>query len=62
MHMTTQQTFTADLARMNTKFEALGAVQAYDDGFMAIDPTKAPAALLSAYQGLVSYGYANGLL
>ncbi len=60
--MTQQQVFDADLDRMNARFEALGAIVTFDDGFQGIDPTKAPAALVSAYSGLLQYGYANGLI
>lgn len=64
--MTQQEVFTADLNRMNAKFQALGAVISGTDPdgtvWQAIDPSKAPAVLTSAYSGLISYGYANGLI
>jgi hypothetical protein len=51
-----------DLARLNAEFHRLGAVVTYDDGFVGIDPDKAPADLLRLYAAITSYGYANGLL
>lgn len=54
--------FLADLERMNTALRAMGALLEEDGEVVGIDPTVAPPALLSAYSGLVSYGYANGLL
>ncbi len=56
------KTFAADLDKLSARLEALGAVVTLDDGFSYLDESKAPGALLSAYRGLVSYGYANGLL
>jgi hypothetical protein len=61
-NMTTAQVFNADLTKMNAAFEALDALVTYEDGFVAIDETKAPAHMLSAYRLLISYGYANGLI
>lgn len=58
----TQAVFDADLDRMNAKIEEFGAVITFDDGFQGIDETKVPAGLLSAYSGLLSYGYANSLI
>ena len=54
--------FANDLARFNVMLNDLDAVVTFPDGFVGIDPTKAPAELLEAYCHLVSYGYANGLL
>jgi hypothetical protein len=60
--MTGQEVFDADLARMNAALEKLEAIITCNDGWRGIDPLKVPAHLLSAYQNLLSYGYANGLL
>ena len=56
------QTITADLAKMNARLEALGALVIDGDEVVGIDTSKAPASLLGAYSRLVSYGYANGLI
>lgn len=60
--MNTAEVFAADLAKMNARLIKMGALVTYEDGFQGFDPSKAPAALLDAYQGLVSFGYANGLI
>ncbi len=54
--------FDADLGRMNARLEALGAIVTYEDGWQGLDASKVPAPLLSAYSGLIQFGYANGLL
>ena len=54
--------FYADLAKLNAALRALDAIVVQEDGTRWIDPTKAPQGLLNAYAGLVSYGYANGLI
>lgn len=56
------KTFAADLNKISARLESLGAVVVMDDGFTYLDESKAPAALLSTYKSLVSYGYANGLI
>ena len=38
------------------------AIRTEPDGFRWIDRAKVPAAMLSAFQRLVEYGYANGLM
>jgi hypothetical protein len=58
--MNTADAFAADLAKMNARLIAMGALVTYSDGFQGFDPSKAPAQLLSTYQDLVSCGYANG--
>jgi len=59
--------FNRDLAKMNAKLIELDALVTYpateyDVEFTGIDASKAPASLLSAYKGLLCYGYANGLI
>ena len=56
----TRAAFAADVARINAAFEKAGALVAFEDGFVGIDESKAPAALVSAYKGLTQMGYANG--
>jgi hypothetical protein len=58
----TPEIFEADLARMNALLEKSGAVVTLADGWQGVDPTKVPEDVLRAYEGLVSYGFANGLL
>lgn len=60
--MTTEQVFAADLTSMNAALIAADAVVTEADGFQWIDATRVPAQLVSAYQGLTRYGYANGLI
>lgn len=60
--MASQDVFEADLARFNAFFQEAGAVLTFEDGSRGVDPTKVPESVLSAHQGLLSYGYANGLL
>lgn len=64
--MTRTETFTADITRINKTLNDMGAVRSIieDDGnvFTYVDTAVAPAGLVSAYQGLVQYGYANGLI
>lgn len=55
-------TFQADLAKMNAALHKLGAVVTFEDGARGVDPERVPAALLSAYNGLVCFGYARGLI
>jgi hypothetical protein len=55
-------TFTADLDRMNRTLHDLGAIVTGEDGWRGVDPTKAPAGLVTAYGARTSYGYARGLL
>jgi hypothetical protein len=57
-----QAVFDADLSRMNKALRSFGAVNESPDGFTYIDTDKAPGPLLRAYRGLLSYGYANGLI
>jgi hypothetical protein len=54
--------FQADLDRFNKMFDELDAFVFEDDKIVGIDPEKAPADVLGAYQRLTSYGYANGLV
>lgn len=53
--------FDRDLARHNHAFTQCGAVIEVD-GDRYIDPTKAPANLVSSYRLLLACGAANGLL
>lgn len=57
-----RKVFDADFARTTKCIEDAGAVQTASDGFQWIDESKVPAQVLSAYRGLVQYGYATGLL
>jgi hypothetical protein len=57
-----QAVFDADLARIGGAIERSGAVVTLSDGWQGIDPERCPPALLSAYQRLLQYGYANGLM
>jgi hypothetical protein len=52
-----REVFTADLDKMNRDLAPW--LVTFDDGFQGYMPS-APAQLLSAYSGLVSFGYANG--
>ena len=52
--------FAADLDRISTALESGGWIVTLSDGSEAID-AGAPAGLVRAYQGLMEYGYANGL-
>jgi hypothetical protein len=54
--------FQADMARFDQAFRKLDAIRVDADGFAWIEEDKVPAALLSAYQRWVEYGYANGLM
>ena len=60
--MATSEQVHADLAKLNAVFEAAGAVLTDEDGERWIDPTLAPPDALRAYRGLLSYGYATGVL
>lgn len=62
MSTSQQAAFDADLTKINATIEGLGALVTYADGFVGIDPTKVPDALLRAYRGLLCFGYANGLI
>jgi hypothetical protein len=55
-------TFERDLAKMRAYLESAGALLTLEDGSVWIDPDKADPVMLSAYRGLLSYGYANGLI
>lgn len=57
-----RKVFAADFARITDQFQAAGAVVTMDDGFTYVDESKVSAQLVSAYRGLVQYGYANGLI
>lgn len=54
--------FEASLNCFRAEFERLGAVIDLGDEGRFVDPTKTPEALMSAYDLLRQYGYANGLL
>ena len=56
-----RRVFQADLNRFNDMFEELDAFVIEDGKIVGIDPERAPADVLGAYQRLTSYGYANGL-
>jgi hypothetical protein len=60
--MTAAAVFDRDAAKITGQIAALGAVVVEPDGFAWVDEAKVPADLLSAYRGLIQYGYANGLL
>lgn len=57
-----RKVFDRDFARITASIEAAGAVVTTGDGFRYVDETKVSAQLVSAYRGLVQYGYANGLI
>ena len=60
-----QRVFDADLARFDKMFREADAICEGFDGvehFTYIDTTKVPAATVSAYNRLASYGFANGLM
>lgn len=54
--------FAADFEKVSTKLADMGALVTMNDGFTFVDEARVPVALLSTYRGLVSYGYANGLI
>lgn len=58
----TTKTFNADLARFDAMFAKADAIRTEADGFQWIDQTRVPAQIVSAYQGLMQFGYANGLV
>lgn len=63
--MTQQEVFNQNLAALNAYIEERGALITGTDesgDYTLIDPTKVPAPVLDAYRGLLSFGYANGLL
>jgi len=60
--MTTQAVFDADLARFNAEIERRDAVITTSDGWLGADPAKLPADFVRAYERLLTYGAANGLL
>jgi len=62
MSTASQAVFDADHRRLNAAIEECGAVVTYPDGFVGIDADRCPPYLLSAYQMLMQYGFANGLL
>ena len=59
--MKQSEVFARDLERHNSALKSCGAVIETGDSF-AIDPERAPDALISSYRRLLSYGYANGYL
>lgn len=56
------KTFAADVARFDKMFTDADAIRTESDGFQWIDPTKVPAAAVAAYNRLMSFGFANGLV
>lgn len=57
-----QAVFDAELVKFDQTFRAADAIRTNPDGSMRIDTTKVPEWIVSAYQRLVEYGYANGLM
>jgi hypothetical protein len=57
-----RKVFANDFAKVTAAIEAAGAVRTEADGGQWIDESRVSADILSAYRGLVEYGYANGLI
>lgn len=60
--MTQTEVYAADLARFDAMFRKADAIRTEGDGFQWIDESKVPVSAVSAYRGLMQYGYANGLV
>lgn len=60
--MTKQEIFNKDYDRLAAAVMETGGVVTCGDGFQYIDEAICPPSLLRAYNGLIEYGYANGLL
>lgn len=58
----TTKTFYADLARFDKAFRDADALRAEADGYTWIDQSKVSSDLATAYQRLMQFGYANGLV